>query len=160
MSVFGTVLISITTLMHVYVFWRAASVPFVKRHVSLILLVAVGVILWALFFLGREVGHSGSGKTAFWLEMIGMTWMASLFLIFITLFAIDLVTLFGLLVSRLAPSLRGLAILTGVIFSIIAMIQGLRPPVFRHYDVTLAGLPSELDGKVLVGTSDMHIGNL
>ena len=160
MSVFGTVLISITTLMHVYVFWRAASVPFVKRHVSLILLVAVGVILWALFFLGREVGHSGSGKTAFWLEMIGMTWMASLFLIFITLFAIDLVTLFGLLVSRLAPSLRGLAILTGVIFSIIAMIQGMRPPVVQRYDVILPGLPSELDGKVLVGTSDMHIGNL
>jgi predicted MPP superfamily phosphohydrolase len=160
MSIFGTVLISITTLMHIYVFWRAASVPFVKQHVSIIFLVAVGVIFWALFFLGREVGHGGTGRAAFWLEMIGMNWMATLFLIFITLFTIDLVTLFGLLIPRVAPSLRGLAMVVGIIFSGIAMFQGMRPPVVRHYDVILPGLPSEMDGKILVGASDMHIGNL
>lgn len=160
MSVFGTILISVTTLMHIYVFWRAASVPFVKHHISSIFLIAIGVILWSLFFLGREVGHGGAGTMAFWLELIGMNWMATLFLIFIALFAIDLITLFGLMIPRLAPSLRGLAILTGVILSIIAMIQGLRPPVVQRYEVALPGLPSELDGKVLVGTSDMHVGNL
>ena len=160
MSVFGSILISITTLMHIYVFWRAFSVPFVKQHVSGILLIAIGVILWAVFFLGREVGHGDTGRSAFWLEMIGMTWMATLFLIFIILFAIDLITLFGFFMPRLAPSLRGLAILTGIIFSIIALFQGLRPPVIQHYTVTLPGLPRELDGKVLVGVSDMHIGNL
>ena len=117
MSVFGSILISITTLMHIYVFWRAFSVPFVKQHVSGILLIAIGVILWAVFFLGREVGHGGTGRSAFWLEMIGMTWMATLFLIFIILFAIDLITLFGFFMPRLAPSLRGLANLTGIIFS-------------------------------------------
>jgi predicted MPP superfamily phosphohydrolase len=160
MSVFGTILISVTTLMHIYIFWRAASVPLVKEHVSGILLISIGVILWALFFFGREVGHGGAGRTAFWLELIGMNWMATLFLIFIILFAIDLVTLFGLFMPRLAPSLRGLAILTGIVFSGIAMFQGIRPPVIQRYDVTLADLPSELDGKVLVGVSDMHVGNL
>ena len=30
---FGTILITITTLMHAYVFWRAASVPFVDQHI-------------------------------------------------------------------------------------------------------------------------------
>jgi hypothetical protein len=30
---FGTILISIVTLMHVYVFWRAVSVPFIKSPI-------------------------------------------------------------------------------------------------------------------------------
>ncbi len=31
---FGTILISIITFMHIYVFWRAASVPIVERHIQ------------------------------------------------------------------------------------------------------------------------------
>jgi len=30
---FGTIIISIVTLMHVYVFWRAVSVPFIISHI-------------------------------------------------------------------------------------------------------------------------------
>jgi predicted MPP superfamily phosphohydrolase len=146
--------------MQIYVFWRVASVPFVKRHVSGKLLLAVGVILWTLFFLGREVGHDGTGTLAFWLELLGMNWMAALFLIFVTLLAMDLVTLFGFLMPRLAPSLRGLAIVVGVILSVIALFQGLRPPVIQRYDVTLPDLPKEMDGTVLVGLSDLHLGTL
>ena len=156
---FGTILISACTLMHLYVFWRAASVPFVDRHVRRKILIGAGVILWAVFFFGRVIGHGGTGVPAGTLEFLGMNWMAVLFLIFVSLLAIDLVTLFGLLVPRLSPSLRGWAVLLGLGLSAIALFQGLRPPVVEKYEVSLPGLPEAMDGTVLVALSDMHLGS-
>jgi hypothetical protein len=145
--------------MHIYVFWRAASVPFVDRHVSRKILIGAGVILWAIFFFGRVIGHGGTGVLAGTLEFLGMTWMAVLFLAFISLLAIDLATLFGFLMPRLSPSLRGWALLIGLVLSLIALFQGLRPPVVEKYEVSLPGLPDAMDGKVLVVLSDMHLGS-
>ena len=156
---FGTILISICTFMHVYVFWRAASVPFVDQHISKKVLIGAAVILWALFYLGRVVGHGGSGILAVALEFMGMTWMAVLFLTFVLLVTIDLITLFGFLMPKVSPSLRGWALLAGVILSGIALFQGLRPPVIETYEVSLPGLPKTLDGTVLVALSDMHLGS-
>jgi hypothetical protein len=82
---FGTILISICTFMHAYVFWRAASVPFVDQHISKKVLIGAAVILWVLFYLGRVVGHGGTGILAIALEFMGMTWMAVLFLTFVPL---------------------------------------------------------------------------
>ena len=45
---FGTILISVCTVMHIYVFWRAASVPFVDRHVPKMILIGAGLILWGI----------------------------------------------------------------------------------------------------------------
>ena len=157
---FGTILISICTIMHVYVFWRAASVPFVDRHISKKVLIVAAMILWVLFYLGRVVGHGGTGNLAVVLEFMGMTWMAVLFLTFVPLVAIDLITLFGFLMPKKSPSLRGGALLAGVILSGIALFQGLRPPVIETYDVSLPDLPETLDGTVLVALSDMHLGSL
>jgi predicted MPP superfamily phosphohydrolase len=145
--------------MHIYVFWRAASVPFVDRHVPRKILIGAGVILWAIFFFGRVIGHGGTGVLAGTLEFLGMTWMAVLFLAFISLLAIDLATLFGFLMPRLSPSLRGWALLIGLVLSLIALFQGLRPPVVEKYEVSLPGLPDAMDGKVLVVLSDMHLGS-
>ena len=50
--VFGFILIFAITLMHMYVFWRAASVPVLKRHVPRKFLIGAGLVLWATFFLG------------------------------------------------------------------------------------------------------------
>jgi predicted MPP superfamily phosphohydrolase len=157
--VFGTILISACTLMHLYVFSRAASVPFVKRLVPRKILIGTGFILWVMFFLGRVIGHGGTGVLAGILEFLGMNWMAVLFLIFVSLLAIDLVTLFGFLVPRLSPSLRGWALLFGLGISAIALFQGLRPPVVEKYEVSLPGLPEAMDGTVLVALSDMHLGS-
>ncbi len=156
---FGTILISICTFMHVYVFWRAASVPFVDQHISKKVLIGAAVILWVLFYLGRVVGHGGTGILAIALEFMGMTWMAVLFLTFVLLVTIDLITLFGFLMPKVSPSLRGWALLAGVILSGIALFQGLRPPVIETYEVSLPGLPKTLDGTVLVALSDMHLGS-
>ena len=75
-AMFGTILISTCTLLHIYVFWRAASVPLLDRHVPRKALIGAGVILWAIFFLGRIFGHSGTGALARTLELLGMHWMA------------------------------------------------------------------------------------
>jgi predicted MPP superfamily phosphohydrolase len=145
--------------MHIYVFWRAASVPFVDRHVPRKILIGTGVILWVIFFFGRVIGHGGTGVLDGTLEFLGMTWMAVLFLTFIPLLVIDLVTLFGFLMPRLSPSLRGWAFLVGVVLSAIALFQGLRPPVVEKYEVSLSSLPDVMDGTVLVALSDMHLGS-
>jgi hypothetical protein len=44
--VFGTLLILGATPMHVYVFWRVASVPYVKRRIPRKVLVGAGALLW------------------------------------------------------------------------------------------------------------------
>ena len=94
---FGIILISAGTLIHIYVFWRAASVPVVDRNLPRKLIAGGGVTLWAIFFFARVFGHGGTGPLAEALELAGMNWMGVLFLIFISLLAIDLVTVFGFL---------------------------------------------------------------
>jgi predicted MPP superfamily phosphohydrolase len=157
--VFGTILISVCTFMHVYVFWRAASIPFIDQHISRKAFFGAAVVLWILFYLGRVIGHDGTGTMAQILEFVGMTWMAVLFLTFVPLLAIDVITLFGLLLPRWAPSLRAGAVVLGLVLSLIALIQGMRPPALEKYDVSIAGLPESLDGVVLAALSDMHLGS-
>jgi uncharacterized protein len=158
--VFGLILTSAITLMQIYVFWRASSVPLLKRHVPLKLLIGVGLVLWAGFFFGRILGHDGTGAFPRTLEFFGMTWMAVLFLLFVSLLTMDLLTGFGFLMPRLAPSLRGLALVAGGLLSGMALVQGLRPPVVQNYEVYLSGLPNEMDDTVLVAVSDLHLGSL
>jgi predicted MPP superfamily phosphohydrolase len=78
----------------------------------------------------------------------------------VTLFGAEVVTGFGLLVRRRAPTLRGLALLVGLVLAGVALVQGMRPPVVRRHEVHLAGLPARLDGTVIVAVSDLHLGNL
>ena len=155
-----TMLVTAGTLLHAYVFWRAASVPAIARRVPRPVLIGVGVALWASLFLSFYLGHGGSGAPARVLELFGMTWLAMLFLAFVTLLAVDLVTGFGLLLPRLAPRLRGWALLAAGVFSVIALVQGMRPPMVRDHEVRLAGLPADLDGTTLVAVSDLHLGSL
>jgi len=157
---FGTVLTSVITFMHIYVFWRAATVPFIKNRVPKAALLGACVVLWLTFYMGRVLGHGGTGTLAMIAELIGMTWMATLFLIFICLLTTDLLTGFGFLLPRIAPSLRGLALITGMALSVIAIIQGVRPPVVENYDVYLSGLPHAMEDTVIVAVSDLHLGSL
>jgi len=158
--VFGTILISVITLLHIYVFWRTASVPLIGRLMPQNILIGIGLVLWAVFFLGRVYGHQRTGVAAATLEFIGMNWMAMLFLLFVALLAVDIVTGFGFLLPRVSPSLRGWALIAGALLSVIALIQGLRPPVVRSYEVPLPGFPAQLDGLVLVAVSDLHIDSV
>jgi predicted MPP superfamily phosphohydrolase len=157
---FGSILISIFTLMHIYVFWRAASVPLVNRHLSLAILVGTGGLLWAIFFVGRVYGHSSTGALATVTEFFGMLWMGTLFLLFIPLLIADTITLFGFLLPQRAPSIRGWALTAGAVLAIIALVQGLRPPVIQRYEIPIADLPRTMDGTVIAAMSDLHLGSL
>ena len=156
---FGTILISVTTIMHIYVFWRVASVPFVVKFIPRKILVGGATVLLVIFYLGREYGHNRTDILAGIFEFLGMNWMAAIFLIFISIFTIDLITLFGFLLPRLSPRLRGWALSAGIVLSLIALFQGLRPPVIEKYDVSLSNLSPTLDGTVIVALSDMHLGS-
>ena len=157
---FGTVLISVVSVMHAYVFFRIASVPMVKRHVSRKALILAGVALWAVFYLGRAYGRNGTGFPAQVLELAGMNWMGTLFLVFVPLIAVDVATGFGFMFPRIAPALRGAAAFAGCAMAAIALVQGARPPAVLDYEVRLPGLPASLDGTVVVALSAMHLGSL
>jgi len=157
---FGIILLSVGTLMHIYVIWRASSVPFVNHLVPRKLLIGIGIVLWGGFLSARVFGHGGTGGLAAAVELFGMTWMAALFLASVSLLAMDLLTGFGFFLPRLTPSLRGWALVASGVFCVIALIQGLRPPVVEKYEVGIAGLPNEMDGLVLAAMSDLHLGSL
>jgi predicted MPP superfamily phosphohydrolase len=157
---FGMFLLFAVTMMQVYVFWRVSTVPFVKNRIPGTFIILGGVLLWACFFFSRFFGNNGIGSFANILEFVSMTWLAMLFLTFMPLFLIDLVTGFGYLLPRYAPSARGLALIAGLLLSVIALVQGLRPPVVQNYSIELSGLRSELDGTTIVAISDTHLGSL
>lgn len=157
---FGTILIFIFTLIHIYVFWRGLSATFLKRRLQKKIFIVLGVVFWAVFVSGRIIGHGTDGSFARIFEFAGMSWMASIFLIFICLLAADIVTAFGYILPGLAPALRGFSLLAGITLSLIAFIQGMRPPVVQNYEVSLSGLPVKMDGTVIIAMSDLHLGSL
>lgn len=142
--------------MHVYVFWRAASVPAISRNISSWLLIIIAAFLWSSFFaprffrLPQVIGRS--------LEFLGENWLGVLFLLFVCLLVVDIITGFGFLLSRKAPTLRGLALLAGLGLSIFAFVQGFRSPVINDYEIQMADLPNDSDGLVIVALSDLHVG--
>jgi predicted MPP superfamily phosphohydrolase len=158
--VFGIILAIAVTLMQGYVFWRASSVPFVKERVPRRLLVGAGLVLWASFLLGSAVSADLTGVLAVPLEFWSMTWLAMLFLTSVTLLIVDVATGFGAFLKLVVPRLRGVALIAGGALSMVALIQGLRAPVVDSYDVHIASLPAALDGTVIVGLSDLHLGSL
>jgi len=158
--VFGLILTAAVTLMQAYLFWRAASVPFVRRCISRNALIGIGLALWAMFLLGRAVGPDDAGRLATVLEFLGMTWLGILFLLSATMFAADAASGFGFLLERAGPRQRGAALAVGGVLCVVALAQGLRAPVVHSEDVYLAALPQGLDGTVILALSDLHLGTV
>jgi uncharacterized protein len=157
---FGSILAMAVTVMQCYVFWRASSVPFVKEHLSRKMLVGAGLALWTLFFLSSAASVELTGPLAVLLELWNMTWLGVLFLTSISLLIVDLATGFGAWMERAVPHLRGAGLVAGGALSAIALVQGLQAPVVDSYEVRIADLPAALDGTVVVGLSDLHLGSL
>lgn len=134
-------------LMHAYVFWRAATVPAVQRRISRRWLIIVAVALWVLFYTG-------------FFGIYTMDWIGTLLLTFLVVLAADIFSGFGFFLPRIAGQLRGMALAVGLVISVTALVQGMRPPEVHEHEVYLNGLPTELDGTVLAAISDMHAGPL
>jgi predicted MPP superfamily phosphohydrolase len=143
-----------------YVLWRASSVPFVKERVSFKVLIVAGFVLWISFFLGSIASADSMGLLAAPLEFWAMAWLAMLFLTSVAMLAVDVTTGFGTWMKLAVPRLRGAALVCGGLLSAIALFQGLRPPIVSTYEVTIQNLPVGLNGMVIVGLSDLHLGSL
>jgi len=153
---FLTIVLTIWTAMHAYVFWRAASVPFIARHVSTWMLVIIALGLWSTFLLPRFVTlPAGLSRL---LQLMGENWLGILFILFVCFLVSDILTGFGFLVSRKAPYWRGLALMAGLVLSLFAFVQGFRNPVIKDYEIEISGLPEKADGLVMVALSDLHVG--
>ncbi len=159
MSFFGSVLTSLVTLLHVYVVVRAGTLPYFRRGLPRKIVIGLGVGLWLLFFLGRAYGGN-EGALSVALEVVGMHWMASVFLMAVGVFVADLACGFGFFFRGASTRIRlaGLGVGAGMV--LLAHIQGLRPPAVVHYDVPIAGLAEELDGMTIGMMSDMHAGEM
>ena len=79
---------------------------------------------------------------------------------FVCFLCTDLVTGLGFLWPRMAPALRGWALVASLALSVIGMVQARRAPAVRSYEVQLAQLPPANDGIVLVLATDLHLGTL
>jgi uncharacterized protein len=160
MKLFLSIILTVWGIMHLYVFWRLASVAWVAAHLSRQALVTIAVALWASYPAARILYSWKLDAAARPLEFAGATWIGVLFLLFAALLVADVVTLGGCLVPNLLTRIPGWALIAAGMLSIVGLVQGLRPPVLRDYEVQLAGLPPERDGLVLVQISDMHLGTL
>ncbi|MGI5863671.1 MAG: metallophosphoesterase [Myxococcales bacterium] len=155
---FGIILQTASALMHLYVFWRASKIPALTRLVSRRGLGVATFGLWSSVLLARYLRHEVSGPLAAALELFGMTWLATVFLLFVSLLAVDLLTGYGRLLPRLAPHLRGTALVGAALMAVIGIVQATRAPAVVEHEVALPGLPRELDSTVLVALSDLHLG--
>lgn len=158
--VFLTVFLSVWTGMNAYVVWRAATVPFLAAHLSRRALFTIAVLLWLSLPLAMFLDRARVSVPAKPLVFVAMNWLGVLFLVMSALLLVEVVTGGGLLLPKLAPALRGWALATAGALSVVGLVQGLREPVVRDYEVSLPGLPKERDGLVLVEVSDIHLGTL
>jgi len=158
--VFFRFLFAAWTIVHIYVFWKAAVTPAITRLVPRKVLIPLGVLLWGGLFLYRftNIGRSsGPGQI---LDLFAMNWLGFLFVMSVSLLFFDIVTGFGLFFRRHLPRVRAAAFLVGALLAAFAFFQAMRPPVVTDYEIRMANLPAEDDGLTLAVLSDLHLGNL
>ena len=160
MALFFIAVLGIWTAMHLYVFWRLSSIPWVSSHFSITTLVIVAVVLGSSYIIARVLDSRGLQTFSWPLEYVAANWIGLLFMLFATLLAVDVVTLGGRIWSNNAGMIRGWTVLGVGALALVALVQALRPPLVRDYEVQLEGLPAECDGMLLVEVSDLHLGNL
>ena len=157
-AIFLSVVLAVWAVMHLYVFWRLTSVPWVVEHFSKRTILLTGCLLWLSYPLARILESNRLDVIGIPLEFLASLWLGTLFLLFAAVLVTDLVTVGGLLLPRLTPRITGWAALTALVFTLVAFVQGLRAPVVREYEVAMPGLPKERDGMVVVQISDLHLG--
>jgi predicted MPP superfamily phosphohydrolase len=148
------------TLLHIYVFVRVDSLLRCRRWFNRKVLVGTGVVLWLIFFLGRLYGGHEHGFLTVALEVVGMHWMGSLFLIAVGLFFADLACGFGFMFPKTAIGMRTFGLVCGSTLVFIAHVQGIRPPVIETHDVVINGLSPKLDGTNVAVMADLHVGEM
>jgi predicted MPP superfamily phosphohydrolase len=159
-AIFITIVLSIWAIIHAYVFWRLGLIPWVAARCPARWLLLCAILLWMTYPLARILNSRNLEVVGVPLEFAAAVWVGVLFLLFATLLAVDVLTLGGWLFAGAIDHLRSGAALVALVLSVIALVQGLRPPVVRELEVSLPDLPRDRDGLTLVAISDLHLGTL
>ncbi|MDH4319437.1 MAG: metallophosphoesterase [Desulfobulbaceae bacterium] len=146
--------------MHFYVWLRTYSIPLIKKRIDRKKFITWTTAQWFLFILSLVFSHDASGPTATVMEFLAMNWLGVLFLATALLLPTEILTGFGFFFKRSSSEMiRAGAVGAALLLSAIALIQGLRAPVISSHDISLSGLPPELDGTIMVAVSDLHLGS-
>lgn len=151
--------LTIWSFMHLYAFWRLASLPLlspVPRWVWWL----VGLLFWFSYPFARYLDRNGmSSEFARLLELLGAVWLGTLFLLVTALLASELVTVFGLWKASVVPVRTG-SLFLAALLSAVGIVQGNRAPQVESLVVNLPQLPRDLDGLRVVQLSDLHLGTI
>lgn len=150
--------LGIWAAMHAYVFWRLGTVTWVASRFSAKGLWIAAFVCWASYPLARIFSAYAPRLLGWPVEYVAANWIGVLFLLFSGLLLVDVVTAGGWLFSQQAPLLRLWVVRGALVLALIAMVQGLRAPVVRDYQVALPGLPAER--MTMVVLTDLHFGRL
>jgi len=157
---FLLIVLSIWALMHTYVFWRLFSINWIHAHVRSWWVIGAAALLWISYPLARWLGHTRLHSAGHYLEFFSSNWMGVLFLLFSIFLIADALTLGGFLFHNRVSHIRTGAAILALGLSLIALIQGLRPPVIRNYNIRVPNLPAQRDPLTLVAISDTHLGTM
>ncbi len=152
--------LGIWAAMHAFVFWRVSSVPWIRAQCPLWTIWVAALLLWASYPLARIFEARGWDRVGLPSEYLAATWIGTLFLLFAVLLALEVLSIIGWAWRAYIPQARGWAIVVALALALIALVQGMRPPVVRDYEVRMPGLPADRDGLVVVHLSDLHLGTL
>ena len=159
-AVFLGIVLSVWSLLHVYAFQRAFSIPALARAVPLAVRVSLFALLCLSYPLGRVLARSAPGALARGVELVGAVWMGFLFLAFATFLLADVVTGFGKLWPKGAVPARSVALAVAGVLSVVAIVQAARGPRVVRHEVKVPSLPGGRTELKLVQLSDLHLGTL
>lgn len=179
-GMFVFIVLGIWGILHIYAFWRMATIRWirqrVKRRRTWNLAAAATVALWGAYPISRMLFGDGESAAIRILGWFIAAWIGVLFFLACALLAADAMTLAlaaagwslrrlrrekaARLVSGRGSALRLGAAIVAATISVVALFQGLRPPIVVDYEVYMPGLPPERDGMVVVGISDLHLGSI
>jgi hypothetical protein len=159
-AVFLGIVLSVWSLLHVYAFQRAFSIPALARAVPLAVRVSLFALLCLSYPVGRVLARAAPGALARGVELVGAVWMGFLFLSFATFLLADVVTGFGKLWPRGAVPARSMALAVAGVLSVAAIVQAARGPRVVRHEVKVESLPGGRTELTLVQLSDLHLGTL
>lgn len=156
---FFLVALAIWTVFHLYVAQRLVS-GFEINGKWRIAIFAVFALLWPSLIVSAVLERKFQSEPVRAFSILSADWVGILFLAIVCFLAADIVTGFGYILPKIAKPVRRYALLTSIILSAIALMQGMRAPALRQYEVKVEHLPGELDGTSVVLASDFHVGTI
>lgn len=160
LALFLSVVLSVWSLLHVYAFLRAFSIPALERSMPPAARAGAFLFLCLTYPAGRLLARWAPGRVASAVEMAGAVWMGLLFLSVALLLTADVVTGFGRLWPSAAVPARAAALAAAALLSAVAVVQGARGPRVVRHVVRVASLPDGRPELKVVQLSDLHLGTL